>query len=170
MGAGEEAFLHGGRWRGPGPGREREASKDGAGGAGLGWGRPRPEAAHDPPHTRPRPPRPRPSWPPRPLRPSQQGGAEGRPRAAAPELLYALARMGHGDEIVLEDVNFPTTSICRCGPEEIPAYGLGIPQHLEAVLQLLPLDSYVESPGGGPLRKPHPREGVLAPDALFQAC
>ncbi|GAB5578913.1 fucose mutarotase [Prionailurus iriomotensis] len=78
---------------------------------------------------------------------------KGIPALLSPELLYALARMGHGDEI---DVNFPTSSICRCGPEEIRADvlydahdlfpGLGIPQLLEAVLKLLPLDTYVESP------------------------
>ncbi|XP_041599487.1 fucose mutarotase isoform X2 [Vulpes lagopus] len=48
---------------------------------------------------------------------------KGVPALLSPELLYALARMGHGDEI-----------------------GLGIPPLLEAVLQLLPLDTYVESP------------------------
>ncbi|XP_007452068.1 PREDICTED: fucose mutarotase [Lipotes vexillifer] len=71
---------------------------------------------------------------------------KGVPALQSPEPLYALARMRHGDEIVLEDVNFPTACICRCGPEEIPANGLGIPQRLEAVLQLLPLDCYVERP------------------------
>ncbi|XP_032346466.1 fucose mutarotase isoform X2 [Camelus ferus] len=71
---------------------------------------------------------------------------KGVPALLSPELLYALARMGHGDEIVLADVNFPTSSICRCGPEEIRADGLGIPQLLEAMLKLLPLDTYVEKP------------------------
>uniref|UniRef100_A0A452TZR4 L-fucose mutarotase n=1 Tax=Ursus maritimus TaxID=29073 RepID=A0A452TZR4_URSMA len=47
---------------------------------------------------------------------------------------------------VFADVNFPTSSICRGGPEEIRADGLGIPQLLEAVLKLLPLDTYVETP------------------------
>ncbi|XP_066094417.1 fucose mutarotase isoform X1 [Saccopteryx bilineata] len=47
---------------------------------------------------------------------------------------------------VLADVNFPTASICKCGPEEIRADGLGIPQLLEAILKLLPLDTYVENP------------------------
>ncbi|XP_045665363.1 fucose mutarotase isoform X4 [Ursus americanus] len=72
---------------------------------------------------------------------------KGVPALLSPELLYALARMGHGDEIVFADVNFPTSSICRGGPEEIRADGLGIPQLLEAVLKLLPLDTYVETPG-----------------------
>ena len=32
-----------------------------------------------------------------------------------PELLYALACMGHGDEIVIVDTNFPARSICGTG-------------------------------------------------------
>ncbi|EDL17900.1 RIKEN cDNA 1810014F10, isoform CRA_c [Mus musculus] len=71
---------------------------------------------------------------------------KGIPKVLSPELLFALARMGHGDEIVLADANFPTSSICQCGPVEIRADGLDIPQLLEAVLRLLPLDTYVESP------------------------
>ncbi|XP_028643007.1 fucose mutarotase [Grammomys surdaster] len=71
---------------------------------------------------------------------------KGIPKVLSPELLFALARMGHGDEIVLADANFPTSSICQCGPVEIRADGLNIPQLLEAVLKLLPLDTYVESP------------------------
>ncbi|XP_037660732.1 fucose mutarotase isoform X2 [Choloepus didactylus] len=71
---------------------------------------------------------------------------KGVPALLSPELLYALARMGHGDEIVLADANFPTSAICQCGPAEIRADGLGIPRLLEAVLKLLPLDTYVESP------------------------
>ncbi|XP_036979294.1 fucose mutarotase [Acanthopagrus latus] len=68
---------------------------------------------------------------------------KGIPSVLSPELLYALARMGHGDEIVLADANFPTSSICACGPKEIRADGLGIPKLLEAILKLLPLDTYV---------------------------
>ncbi|OBS72676.1 hypothetical protein A6R68_12754 [Neotoma lepida] len=71
---------------------------------------------------------------------------KGIPKVLSPELLFALARMGHGDEIVLADANFPASSICQCGPVEIRADGLDIPQLLEAVLKLLPLDTYVESP------------------------
>ncbi|XP_010787931.1 fucose mutarotase [Notothenia coriiceps] len=54
--------------------------------------------------------------------------------------------MGHGDELVLADANFPTSSICACGPKEIRADGLGIPQLLKAILKLLSLDTYVPSP------------------------
>ncbi|XP_008289597.1 fucose mutarotase [Stegastes partitus] len=70
----------------------------------------------------------------------------GIPSVLSPELLYALAKMGHGDELVLADANFPASSICACGPKEIRADGLGIPQLLEAILKLLPLDTYVPCP------------------------
>ncbi|KAM6916220.1 fucose mutarotase [Xenentodon cancila] len=70
----------------------------------------------------------------------------GIPSIVSPGLLYALAKMGHGDELVLADANFPASSICACGPEEIRADGLGIPQLLEAILKLLPLDTYVPCP------------------------
>ncbi|KAM8851943.1 fucose mutarotase [Synchiropus picturatus] len=71
---------------------------------------------------------------------------KGIPSILSPELLYALAKMGHGDEIVLADANFPASSVCSCGPKEIRADGLRIPQLLPAVLQLLPLDTYVTAP------------------------
>ncbi|XP_075874772.1 fucose mutarotase [Nelusetta ayraudi] len=69
---------------------------------------------------------------------------KGIPSVLSPELLYALAKMGHGDELVLADANFPASSICACGPTEIRADGLRIPQLLEAILKLFPLDTYVE--------------------------
>ncbi|CAJ1067557.1 fucose mutarotase [Xyrichtys novacula] len=71
---------------------------------------------------------------------------KGIPSILSPELLYALAKMGHGDELVLADANFPASSICSCGPKEIRADGLGIPQLLEAILKLLPLDTYAPYP------------------------
>ena len=39
------------------------------------------------------------------------------PRILSPELLSVLARMGHGDEIVLADANFPSASVAKAGPE-----------------------------------------------------
>lgn len=71
---------------------------------------------------------------------------KGIPAILSPELLHVLAKMGHGDEIVLADANFPTSSICQAGPKEVRADGHGIPALLEAILQLLPLDAYVNSP------------------------
>ncbi|XP_049710684.1 fucose mutarotase isoform X1 [Elephas maximus indicus] len=71
---------------------------------------------------------------------------KGVPPLLSRELLYALARMGPGDETILADANFRTSSLCQCGPTEICADGLGIPQLLEVVVKLLLLDSYMESP------------------------
>ncbi|XP_070539671.1 fucose mutarotase-like [Ptychodera flava] len=70
----------------------------------------------------------------------------GVPRIVSPELLDALARMGHGDEIVLADAYFPTSSICQHGPKEIRADGHGIPELLDAITKLMPLDQYVDEP------------------------
>lgn len=63
------------------------------------------------------------------------------PRSLSPELLKVLMEMGHGDEIVLADGNFPTYSHTNKG---IPLSGVSIPTVLEDVLTLLPLDSYAD--------------------------
>lgn len=61
----------------------------------------------------------------------------------SPQLLKVLMEMGHGDEIVLADGNFPATShTSRC----IRADGLDISEILQAILALMPLDQYVEQP------------------------
>lgn len=61
----------------------------------------------------------------------------------SPELLKVLMEMGHGDEIVLADGNFPAAShTSRC----VRADGLMIPELLQAILALMPLDQYVEQP------------------------
>ncbi|KAJ8418189.1 hypothetical protein AAFF_G00138980 [Aldrovandia affinis] len=73
-------------------------------------------------------------------------GLKGIPAILSPDLLYTLAKMGHGDELVLADANFPASSTCRYGPTEIRADGLRIPELLEAILQLFPLDTYVDRP------------------------
>lgn len=82
--------------------------------------------------------------------------------------------------LVLADANFPASSVCACGPKEIradgmcdmsklwnnkslhafvklmhdPSAGLKIPQLLEAILKLLPLDTYVPCPVNDNLPKP----------------
>lgn len=65
------------------------------------------------------------------------------PSIISPELLKILHEMGHGDEIVIGDGNFPAASnakkLVRCD-------GHGVPELLDAILQFLPLDTYVESP------------------------
>ncbi|MDQ8196072.1 L-fucose mutarotase [Coraliomargarita sp. SDUM461004] len=60
----------------------------------------------------------------------------------SPELLNALYRMGHGDEIILADAHFPGDSF---GQRVIRADGLNIPELLEAILPLFPLDPYAEA-------------------------
>jgi L-fucose mutarotase len=59
----------------------------------------------------------------------------------SPDLLHALAAMGHGDEIAIVDANFPATT---CAKRLIRIDGVSTTAALEAVLSLLPLDSYVE--------------------------
>ena len=59
-----------------------------------------------------------------------------------PELLHALAAMGHGDTIALVDANYPATR----GRRMIAMPGIGIVPVLRAVLSLLPLDSFVADP------------------------
>jgi L-fucose mutarotase len=61
----------------------------------------------------------------------------------SPDLLATLYRMGHGDEIVLADAHFPGE---RYNERVIRADGLRVADLLDAILPLLALDSYVESP------------------------
>lgn len=61
----------------------------------------------------------------------------------SPELLKVLMEMGHADEIVFGDGNFPAASHAQ---RLVRADGHGIPELLKAVLPLFPLDIYVESP------------------------
>jgi len=61
----------------------------------------------------------------------------------SPELLKVLAEMGHGDELVIGDANFPAQSMGqRCIRED----GHGGVALLDAVLALFPLDTFVEAP------------------------
>lgn len=74
---------------------------------------------------------------------------KGIPPLISPELLYALASMGHGDEIVLADSNFPSDSIAHAnGARLIVCDGLPIPRLLRQILKLFPLDQYVAQPVG----------------------
>jgi L-fucose mutarotase len=61
----------------------------------------------------------------------------------SPELLATLARMGHGDEIVLADAHFPGETY---NDFVIRADGLQIADLLEAILPLFELDSYDDHP------------------------
>ena len=61
----------------------------------------------------------------------------------SPDLLKILMEMGHGDELVIGDGNFPGTSHAR---NLVRLDGHGVPAVLDAILQLFPLDAYVEAP------------------------
>ena len=63
------------------------------------------------------------------------------PPILSPELLKVLCEMGHGDEIVIADGNFPTESVGK-DAIVIRADGHGVTELLEAVLTLIPLDQY----------------------------
>ena len=65
------------------------------------------------------------------------------PSIISPELLKILHEMGHSDEIVIGDGNFPAASNAK---RLIRADGHGVPELLDAILQLLPLDTYVDAP------------------------
>ncbi|MDR3343835.1 MAG: L-fucose mutarotase, partial [Treponema sp.] len=60
-----------------------------------------------------------------------------------PELLDALFRMGHGDELVLADAFFPGDS---CNARVIRADGIRIPALLDGILALINLDAYIPHP------------------------
>jgi L-fucose mutarotase len=67
------------------------------------------------------------------------------PEIISPQMLKVLCEMGHSDRLVISDGNFPAQSmgkdsiVIRCN-------GHGVPEILEAILQLFPLDTYVEKP------------------------
>ena len=66
---------------------------------------------------------------------------KGIPKIISPELLKILCEMGHGDEIVIADGNFPTENY---GKRVVRADASGGVQMLESVLSLIPLDTYEE--------------------------
>jgi len=70
---------------------------------------------------------------------------KGIPSILSPELLQVLMTMGHGDEICLGDGNFPHVGMSGNG-RVIRCDGHNIPDLLQAILQLMPLDPYVDSP------------------------
>lgn len=70
---------------------------------------------------------------------------KGIPPVLSPDLLRALCQMGHGDELVIADGNFPSESVGK-NAVVIRADGHGVPEILDAVLSLVPLDTYVERP------------------------
>jgi L-fucose mutarotase len=64
------------------------------------------------------------------------------------ELLFVLMQMGHGDDIVLCDVNHPAVTIAKATTygKLLDLSGVDIPRATQAVLSLMPLDTFVETP------------------------
>ena len=66
---------------------------------------------------------------------------KGIPKNVSPDLLKILCEMGHSDEIVIADGNFPAV---RCGQRVVRADASGGAEMLESLLTLIPLDTYAE--------------------------
>ena len=67
---------------------------------------------------------------------------KGIPNILSPDLLKILMEMGHGDEIVIGDGNFPAAAVAN---KLLRFDGHGVPEILQAILKFFPLDSYSES-------------------------
>ena len=68
---------------------------------------------------------------------------KGIPEIITPELLHVLAEMGHTDELTIGDGNFPGHTY---GKRVIRMDGHGVPEILDSILKLFPLDTYVDHP------------------------
>lgn len=86
-----------------------------------------------------------------------------------PRLLHALAAMGHGDEIAVVDRNYPAYA---AGPEVVELAGVDTTAAVRAILTLLPLDTFVDSPvlymepvSGEPILPIHREIAALASEA-----
>ncbi len=67
---------------------------------------------------------------------------KGIPKILSPQLLAILMEMGHGDELVIGDGNFPAAAYAQ---RLVRADGHHVPELLDAILKLYPLDPYVKS-------------------------
>lgn len=73
---------------------------------------------------------------------------KGIPQIISPELLKVLMEMGHGDELVIGDGNFPAASTAkRANAALVRCDGQNVGEILRAVLRLFPLDQYAEGEG-----------------------
>lgn len=64
------------------------------------------------------------------------------------DILHALSSMGHGDELVICDANFPGDSVARQTVlgKVLRMDGVSAPRAVRAVLSVLPLDTYIDHP------------------------
>ncbi len=70
---------------------------------------------------------------------------KGIPKILSPELLKVLCEMGHSDRLVIADGNFPSETMGK-DAIVIRMDGHGVPEILDAILQVFPLDTYVDNP------------------------
>lgn len=70
---------------------------------------------------------------------------KGIPKILSPELLKVLCEMGHSDRLVIADGNFPAESMGK-DAIVIRMDGHGVPEILDAILQVFPLDTYTDKP------------------------
>ena len=64
------------------------------------------------------------------------------------DILYVLESMGHGDDLVICDTNFPADSVAQqtTHGQLLRMNGVSAPRAARAVLSVLPLDSFVDKP------------------------
>ena len=80
-----------------------------------------------------------------------------------PDLLYILRSMGHGDQLCICDCNFPAAEVATktTSGRHVVLSGIDLPRAVDAVLDLMPLDYFVEAPAGHMA----PQEGATLPPA-----
>ena len=73
---------------------------------------------------------------------------KGIDRALSAELLFVLMAMGHGDDLVICDVNHPAATIAKetTHGRLVDLAGCDLPRAAEAILSLMPLDTFVSEP------------------------
>ena len=70
------------------------------------------------------------------------------PSFMSADLLWVLAAMGHGDELVVVDRNFPAQSVAMetQSGKLIALGGMDAPTSIGGILELMPLDTFVDAP------------------------
>ncbi|WP_319531478.1 RbsD/FucU domain-containing protein [uncultured Cohaesibacter sp.] len=80
----------------------------------------------------------------------------------SPDLLHILASMGHGDDLVIVNANFPGDKIARkAGARYTRLDGAPAPEVLRAVLEHLPVDDFVKDPFHV-MQVPDPKPPILS--------
>ena len=73
---------------------------------------------------------------------------KGIDRAVSAELMFVLMSMGHGDDLLICDVNHPAATIAKATTHGrlVDMAGCDLPRAAEAILSLMPLDTFVPAP------------------------